>query len=851
MIDNQKALTNECESINFKSTSNEIIPQNAQNENYSKNNNKTVLTPEFIKELRDKEVDIAKEFPQELTQYNRFVCCNKAKQPKNAKTGGNAIITDTSHFASLEQCKIACKKYKDLVGYGYVLGQIKDKTLIGLDFDGVIDANGNIEPEVLKIIEKLDTYTELSPSGTGIHCLFYATKQGTACKNTHHYFCKAIEMYDKDRYFTITGKRLNNKNIEYRQAECDEIYEKYIKKQSNTVNNPQNNFIANNQNIYDTKSDEEYLKIGLEKDKKLRQYYEGVRFSADESSNDMGYCSKLLFWTNNNIQLVIDTFFNSPYYQTKDNEHKEKAQREDYIKRTLENITVGNARDKHFDFLANNKVYNLNKKIKNENAEVQRILEKLKKSSKPPHYDERTDLGTSTRFANTTCDVLRFNADRNCWMYYNDKMWKNDTGDCIVNQYAKYFKRALYLYAIDENNFLKIDESSREEYMDNYQDFVHSYGSKRKRDVMIKDAESVYPIYNKDLDTNPNLLNLQNGTLNLKTKKLQEHKASDLISKIANVSYNPNAKAERFIKFMQEIMLDNQNKIRFILRILGYSLTANTREEKFFIFYGATTRNGKSSLLETYLNLLGDYGVSISPETLAIKRFSDSRAANGDIARLDGVRFVTAPEPPENMILNISDIKTLTGGDTITARNPYERQFQFRPAFKLIINTNHLPKVNDETVFTSNRLLVVTFDKHFEEYEQDKSLKQKLSEPEELSGILNLVIEGLKDYQENGLNPPPEVLVATSEYRGDCDTVKNFIKECFKVCENHTMTFRLTYNAYKRWCMSSNTPIEAFHKFTKKLRQNVEVATKDGNRNTIIGYNLISEWLPEISSPDE
>lgn len=479
---------------------------------------------------------------------------------------------------------------------------------------------------------------------------------------------------------------------------------------------------------------------------------------------------------------------------------------------------------------------------KPEVAYLYKILKSLKKK---PYKYERSDLGISSLFAITIKDLLRFNPDRNCWMFYDGKKWINDVGNCYVNRYGKYFKEGLYYYSLDDDIFIELDEATRDEENDKYKKYINSYGSKRRRDVMIKDAECLYPICNKDLDANPHLLNLQNGTLNLITLELQEHKSSDLISKIANVSYNPNAKAERFKKFLNEIMLDNQSKIAFILRFLGYCLTADTKEEKIIIFYGSTTRNGKSTLLETFLNILGDYGVSINPETLAVKRFSDSRSANGDIARLDGVRFVNAPEPPENMLLNVSDIKTLTGGDTITARNPYERHFQFKPQFKLVINTNHLPKVNDNTLFMSNRVYVVTFDKHFEEIEQDKTLKHKLSQPEEMSGILNLLIDSLRDYRKNGLNPPPEVINATLEYEGECDMVKNFIDECMEDADGFTLRKR-AYITYEAWCSSNNTPVMPYQTFNRKLENIVNIGRRGDYKNVIMGKQITKEWIKRI-----
>lgn len=244
----------------------------------------------------------------------------------------------------------------------------------------------------------------------------------------------------------------------------------------------------------------------------------------------------------------------------------------------------------------------------------------------------------------------------------------------------------------------------------------------RNRNNMLQDSRDVYYFSNEDLDTNDYLLNVQNGTIDLSedTPKFLQHTPDMLLSKICNVNYNPAASCKEWEKFLGEIMQGNQEKIKYLQKIAGLSLTGNTQEETCFILYGSTTRNGKSTFCETLIYLLGDYALTMKPESLAIKQNTDSRQASGDIARLAGCRFCNASEPPKRMLIDTALLKSLLGRDSITARHLHQREFSFMPKFKLVINTNYLPAITDDTVFTSGRINVISFDRHFEPEEQDK-----------------------------------------------------------------------------------------------------------------------------------
>ena len=371
----------------------------------------------------------------------------------------------------------------------------------------------------------------------------------------------------------------------------------------------------------------------------------------------------------------------------------------------------------------------------------------------------------------------------------------------------------------------------------------------RNRNNMLQDSRDVYYFSNEDLDTNDYLLNVQNGTIDLSedTPKFLQHTPDMLLSKICNVNYNPAASCKEWEKFLGEIMQGNQEKIKYLQKIAGLSLTGNTQEETCFILYGSTTRNGKSTFCETLIYLLGDYALTMKPESLAIKQNTDSRQASGDIARLAGCRFCNASEPPKRMLIDTALLKSLLGRDSITARHLHQREFSFMPKFKLVINTNYLPAITDDTVFTSGRINVISFDRHFEPEEQDKHLKDKLRQDSELSGVLNWCIDGLRMYRKEGLYPPAAVQQATETYRTDSDKIGNFIKECLTETGKNS-SIKSVYEVYSTWCSDNGYGTESKGNFISELKGKGLYATSgtvDGKtvKNIVKGYTVEPEFI--------
>lgn len=450
---------------------------------------------------------------------------------------------------------------------------------------------------------------------------------------------------------------------------------------------------------------------------------------------------------------------------------------------------------------------------------------------------ETTDKGFGRLFAEVFKNRHRYCSSRKDFMMYDGKRWVDDTEGLSARSSAKDLSDELIKYAImtDANG--------------DYLKAVTPLCNIRNRNNMLQDSRDVYFFTNEDLDTNDYILNVQNGTLDLSGNDpvFLEHDPDMLLSKICNAEYDPTATCKEWDKFLLEIMQGDKEKIQYLQKISGLSLTGNTEQETCFLLYGSTTRNGKSTFCETLLYLLGDYGLTMKPETLAVKQNLDSRQASGDIARLAGCRFCNAAEPSKRMLFDTALLKSLLGRDSITARHLHQREFSFIPKFKLVINTNYLPTITDDTVFSSGRINVISFDRHFEPYEQDKHLKEKLKNKAELSGILNWCIEGLRLYRSEGLEAPAAVQTATESYRTDSDKVGCFISECLSKTGKNSKA-KDVYDVYAKWCDDNGYGCENKGNFFSELKSKglfINSGTVDGKtvKNVVKGYSIELEFV--------
>jgi putative DNA primase/helicase len=354
---------------------------------------------------------------------------------------------------------------------------------------------------------------------------------------------------------------------------------------------------------------------------------------------------------------------------------------------------------------------------------------------------------------------------------------------------------------------------------------------------ILKDAQSIAPAVIADFDRNPYLLNLQNGTFDFRHFELHPHDPADMITKIAPVKFDARARCDRFERFVDEITCGEKDLAAYLQKAFGYACTGLMEFEQFYILHGGTSRNGKTTLTESIGNLLGDYCVTAQPQTFA-RRNADGSAASPDTARLKGARLINIPEPEHDMTLNAALMKQLTGGDTYAGRFLHEDLFQFRFEGKPFINTNHLPRVSDDTIFASGRAKIIPFNRHFTEAEQDKSLKQEFRKAKNKSAILNWLIDGYRLILETGFDAPPSVAQAISEYRQEADVIGTFLSNCTEASANEKLQTSALYAAYSEWAKANGTRAQSSQVFVGELRRKYVVKHDCAKGNVLIGFAL-------------
>ena len=430
------------------------------------------------------------------------------------------------------------------------------------------------------------------------------------------------------------------------------------------------------------------------------------------------------------------------------------------------------------------------------------------------------DIGNGNLFADWYKNKARYVPERKKWFVYDEGRWSPDVGDLKVMELCKQLADQLVIYALSLE-----DEQKRQDYLK----FVGHWQRRNYRDTILKDAASVYPVGISAFDKDPFLFNCINGTLDLRTREFRAHSPSDMLSMMSGVKYNPDARSDLWDRTVAAAMQEDAEKTTFLQKAMGYGTTGDISEECFFILYGPTARNGKGTIMETYIRMLGDYGRTSKPETIAQKQTINSGGPSEDIARLAGARVVNISEPGKQMVLSSALVKTLTGGDTVTARYLNENSFEFVPQFKLFVNTNHLPKVNDVTVFNSGRVKVIPFERHFTEAERDKTLKEKLSQEDNLSGILNWCLDGLWMMRETGLTPPAAVQLATAQYQRDSDKIGRFVEEMLVQELGGEVRTEEAYRAYQEWCGRNGQAAEGMPAWKQSMGGYVEIKRKRPN----------------------
>ena len=402
-----------------------------------------------------------------------------------------------------------------------------------------------------------------------------------------------------------------------------------------------------------------------------------------------------------------------------------------------------------------------------------------------------SELEASEGFVQRHGEDLLFCGAAGGWFEWDGKRFAHDQDGAVMRRAAEHARK------IEDDAGGLSDPGERRKWRGFAIKMQRSQGLKN----MVEIAKSHQRVAIGDpraFDANPFLLNVRNGTIDLRSGTLLPHRRSDRITKLVEVDYLIDAKCPRWEQFLQEIFGGDDDLIAFIRRAIGYSLTGDISEHNFLLLYGIGA-NGKSTFVETSLAMFGGYGQSSSSE-MWLRQSSGGRGPEPDVARLPGIRMVATAEIGEGRALDETRVKSIVAGDRTTTHAKYCDPFEFIPSCKLWISTNHRPQIRGTDDGIWRRVLLVPFTQQFIGDACDPQLREKLLA--ELPGVLRWAVLGGLEWQRDGLRPPAAVRSATATYRAESDVLAQFLADACVINDNGLVGASELYGGYRRWCES-------------------------------------------------
>jgi putative DNA primase/helicase len=469
-----------------------------------------------------------------------------------------------------------------------------------------------------------------------------------------------------------------------------------------------------------------------------------------------------------------------------------------------------------------------------------------------------TDYGNAERLIERHGADLKYSPHMKAWFIWDGVKWSKDETSGIyrraletmrifgkeAGETLEKIKKELTSKSSDDITKKEKDELKEKIKMAEKRcGFAKASENKSKLEAMIVLAGTVQgmPITIDQLDKDKYLINLKNGTYDLKKKELREHRREDLITKVTNAEYSSTASAPRWKQFISEVMDNDKEMVGYIQRVCGLLLSGDTSEEHLFIPYGSGG-NGKSKFMAALLHVLGDYGQQ-APASLLMAKRTDKSGPNPDLVRIRGARLVSTSETESGKSLDEGLVKTLTGNDLITTRDLYEGNVSFRPEAKFFVSTNHKPLIKGTDNGIWRHVLLIPFEVSFKGKQKDPRLEEKLIA--EANGILNWMIEGFHMWEESGVEPPEKIVAATAGYREEMDSLGSFFDDCCLLHPEAKAPIKDLYAAYQVWCMEEGERTISNKLFKQRLEERGIEQKKSGSSRFWKGIGLLSD--PTIS----
>ena len=396
-----------------------------------------------------------------------------------------------------------------------------------------------------------------------------------------------------------------------------------------------------------------------------------------------------------------------------------------------------------------------------------------------------------------------------------------DKGDKTLYRFICEFNEGRRLWAI--NKLSLCEDGNEQKRLQKYITYVTKANNAAQLANFVKLFKALFDISSSKLNTQPDVLGSNYGVIDMDTSSLcqQEDKQTVMqwyVTKRINAdvlsSFTDIKPEARWRQFVYEIMSKDTEKTNFLQRALGYSIYGGNPEECMFIAWGATTRNGKSTLLNAIIDVLGDYASAVPSNFLLTKR--NESDTDDVLASLVGKRFVVSSEPKEGVRFDEAKIKALTGNDVVTTSRKFGHTFSYTPEFTLWLNCNRLPEIKDVSLLASGRVFVIPFEVHFDRLSRDSNLKQLFKTREARTAIIEWLLEGYQSYKDEGLNPPECILRNNANYNDVAgNSLDRFIRTCCKLETTAKVEVNIFKETYQKWCENHCEAVLSTHKMTQ------------------------------------
>jgi len=747
--------------------------------------------------------------PPILKTFNYF-CLTKDKKPYDI--WGNLIKPNNKNdFTSFQNCLSHLNNGFETLGIGLF------DNLCGIDIDHCVDDEGRLNDTARAVLNLYpDMYAEYSPSKKGIHLIGYSNYH--IDKNKYYFKHNSLEVYsglDTVRYFRITGDKIQGGDL----VECDLrlILDKFMLRSINTPLNENQGLKPNFKGNW------------LINDVKLNQLFNDTQHNqGDESEHDLALCSKLAFYTGCESNLIDNYFRQSPWYNSKDEYHLRKWEREDYRSHTINmacsNIQYNTITPIHYDEVVEVKAVNITNKY------------------------SLDDTGNSHRFYDEYGLNIKYNLDNKEFMIFNGNTWQEDISHSIR---LKLDEMADNMEKESENYYHQImNKENNEKDIKRYKEMLKNISylrSKKGKDNCLNELQYLpnIPCLNNEFDIQPYLLSTKSGIYDLRTGKIIENTKELKITK--NTGFEVNFKEPKlFLKFLKDITCNHPDIFNYLHSILGYVITGETREQLMWILQG-DGNDGKSLLLNIISNVLGDYSIKADKSLIMDSVKNDNTQNN--IAMLKGARLAIIDELASNVVMKEDLVKEMTSstGSKMIGKFLYKNPFSFTFMAKILISTNYSPRIKGIDKGIWRRLVILPFDRNLKDDEVDKSLFDKIIK--EAPSILGWLIQGAIDYYKNGLPELPiSIQVKTTDFKKDNDIIQRWLEEnCDLNDPDAYESSAILYDNYCKWCERGNEKPYTLTAFGKNIIKKLPRKGRLGNGVVYFGVSLNKKIVIDVA----